>query len=1028
MADPHPQPTQGTASPAAPAERRHVTVLFCDLVDSTPLSSQLDPEDMRDLNREYQAACAGPLQRHGGYIARYMGDGILAYFGYPVAHEDAASRALSAGLEIIEEVANLKVPGTGALRVRVGAAAGLVVVGDLIGSGKAAEIGVSGLVPNLAARVMSLAEPNTMLVSDDTWKLIRSGFRFAEHGMHQLKGVPKEVRVWRVLGERTEQTRYEAKSESLFVGRAEQLDALHGLWQEASGGRGRIAVVRGEAGIGKSALLRRFEADLEGQPFTRILLQCSDQHADSPLYPLITHLRRTAGIEPADTAERKLEKIRTVLAPPLVERGAPLIAALLSPFANPGQAPLAAVAAMGKKATLELIVENTRLLAEQQPVLLLVEDAHWIDPTSAELAELLVGRVAGARLLVVVTARPEYNPAWVGAPEVQRIALPPLTPANLMVLVRHLAAREGLPPRVLERIVERSEGIPLFAEELTRTMTDACGADRTARPLEEDRIPETLQDSLVARLDRLGNDKQPAQIAAVLGRRFTLPMLGAVAYQCEEELAATLERLTASGLLVRRGEGPSREYAFRHALMQEAAYELLLRSQRREFHWRVAQALEQHFGAAMQTEPETVAHHWTRADRPEAAAPWWLKAAQRSIAQAANVEAVRHAREGLALLGKLPASPERDKLECALCLALGQGCYVVDGPGAATTGAAYTRAQELLAAAGDAEQRYTVLYGIFSSYHFASRFELARAPAMRALQLATAEGDTMHLCQAHRMLGYIAFFTGETTTADMHFRALGSLYVPEEHGKLAARYGADCRVGSMGFHSLIVCVSGQRERAIEMAAANLRYAQALGHPASIGWAYAASGYLWYYLHDPVQARAITAEGIRFCTENNVASWLAHCRAFNAWAEGCLSPSPQGASALRGVLAAAAAGNALGLPLLRTLLSDVLRADSRDDEALEAVEKGLAEMELTGQRFFAPSLQLARGRCILALRGAPERAAASFAQARATAHRMGAALLEQEAIELLAQVGSEGAGNRPAERGPALQPVRDARAG
>lgn len=1014
MADPHLQPTPGTASPATQAERRHVTVLFCDLVDSTALSSRLDPEDMRDLNRQYQAACAGPLQRHGGYIARYMGDGILAYFGYPVAHEDGASRALCAGLEIIQAVANLQVPGAGALRVRVGAAAGLVVVGDLIGSGKAAEIGVSGLVPNLAARVMSLAEPNAMLVSDDTWKLTRTGFRFADHGMHQLKGVPHEVRVWKVLSEPTEQTRYEAKSESLFVGRDEQLDALHGLWEEAGRCRGRIAIVRGEAGIGKSALLRRFEADVRGQPFTRILLQCSGRHADSPLYPLITHLRRTANIEPSDTAERKLEKIRVVLAPALVAGGAPLIAALLSPASQLAQAPLAAVAAMQKRATLELIVENTLLLAERQPVLLLVEDAHWIDPTSAELADLLVSRVAGARLLVVVTARPEYDPAWAGAPEVQHLALPPLTPANLMVLVRHLASREDLSDWVVERIVERSEGIPLFAEELTKTMTEARADGAALRQLEEERIPETLQDSLVARLDRLGEDKQPAQIAAVLGRRFTLPMLGAVAYQREEELAVTLERLTASGLLVTRGEGASREYVFRHALMQEAAYELLLRSQRREFHWRVAQALEQQFGPAMETEPETVAHHWTRADRPAAAAPWWLKAAQRAIAQAANVEAVRHAREGLAVLGKLPASPERDKLEFALCLALGQGCYVVDGPGAPSTGAAYTRAQELLAAAGDAEQRYTVLYGIFSSYHFASRFELAREPAMRALQLATAEGDTMHLCQAHRMLGYISFFTGDTAAADLHFRTLESLYVPEEHGKLAARYGADCRVGSMGFHSLIVCVRGQCERAIEMAAANLRYAQALGHPASIGWAYAASGYLWYYLHDPVQARAITGEGIRFCTENNVASWLAHCRAFNAWAEGCLSPSPQGASALRQVLAAAAAGNALGLPLLRTLLSDVLRAGSHDDEALDVVEKGLAEMELTGQRFFEPSLHLARGRCILALRGAQEAAAASFAQAQASAHRMGAALLEQEAIDLLAHMGGEQACGLPPE--------------
>ena len=991
----------GPPSFPSQAERRQITVLFCDLVGSTELSSRLDPEDLRDVLQQFQAACGKAVAFHGGFIARYMGDGILVYFGYPVGHEDAPCRAVRAGLEIVRAVHALRSPTGSALGVRVAAATGLGVIGDQIGSGVAAEIGVTGKVANLAARILAIAEPNAVLVAAETRRLARVPFEFEDLGLRQMKGIDSEVRVWKVLGERVDYTRYEAQSDGAgFVGRAEELGTLHTLWAEASLGYGRIAIVRGEAGIGKTALLRRFESELQGQPFTRILLQCSSHHIDSPLYPLIMHLRRAASIEPTDSPAAKMQKIESMMPKESAARGVPLLASLLSVPSGGKYPPLSISPATQKAQTLQLVVDYTSMLAAQQPVLLLVEDAHWIDHTSAELAALLAKSLRSTRVLVVIAARPEYWPAWGDTAHVSLLALPPLAEAHVRQLVQLAAQGNGLTPPLVDRIVERAEGIPLFAEELTKTVSESLRSGADVQTLQE-RIPETLQDSLLARLDRLGPDKQLAQMAAVLGRKFTVSMLDAFDHKSTHGVTANLGRLVASGLLVVRGEDVHREYTFSHALMQETAYESLLRSQRRQLHLRFAQTLVDHFQDMVETEPEILAHHWTCGDRAEAAVPCWLRAAQRSVARAANVEAIRHVGEGIALLPQLAASRERDALDFNLHLILGQAAYVVDGPAAASTGAAYTRAQAMLEIVGDGEQRYTVLYGIFSSYHFASRFELAREPAVRALELATRERDKGHLCQAHRMLGYIAFFTGDTVAARTHFQALAALYSPEEHGRLAARYGADCRVGARGFHCLVECLRGDLDGAIEMCLSNLAYAQSLGHPASTGWAYASAGYLYYYLRDPAAASAITADGIRYCSANNVGSWLAHCKAFNLWAESCLSPSPEWAPKFRKVIVEAATGNALGLPLLRSVLSEVLLANGEAREALSEIDTALSEMKATSQYVFEPSLHLVRARCLVESAQPGEDAEVSFEIAIKAAQRVDARLLEKRATESLA---------------------------
>ena len=981
------------------AERRQVTVLFCDLVGSTELSSKLDPEDLQSLMQRFQLACGSAAESHGGFIAQYLGDGMLIYFGYPVGQEDAACRALRAGLDILRVVPTQRAPSGAFLSVRVGAATGLAVIGNLLGSGAAAEIAVSGRVANLAARIIALAAPNTFLIAEETRRLTEQPFNFKALGEHKLRGIEGTVPVWRVLSENVERTRYEAKSKKAsFVGRSQELKTLHALWDDATRGRGRVAFIRGEPGIGKTALMRRFESELQEQSFTRVLLQCSERHVDSALYPLIVHLRRAAGIEFADSAATKLRKIEALATPETLPQSTPLLASLLSVPTEGKYQSLPLPPSRTKALTHELIGKYTQALAQRHPVLLVVDDAHWIDPTSADLAERLVSELQHARVLFIIASRPKYEPAWEKAAQVCSINLRPLPEVEVRMLLAAMPEASALAPSAVAEIVARSEGIPLFAEELAKTVLEISRRASDASALHDGVIPETLQDSLLARLDRLGQSKQVAQIASVIGRKFTMPMLDKLRLSFAGDLDDEVKTLEASGLILARGDAMHREYTFSHALMQEAAYESLLRSRRREIHVLVAQSLEQHFAEIVDTEPESLAHHWTKGAQAARAIPYWLRAGQRSILSAANVEAIRHLRAGLDLLQQEPASRERDALDFHFHLGLGQAYYVVDGPGANLTAQAYTRAQALLDVIGEVEQRYTVLYGIFSSYHFASKFELALVPAKRVLELATRDGERVHMCQAHRMLGYIAFFTGDTTAASTHFGALGALYDPDEVGPLAARYGADCRIGAFGFLALVKCVSGDTSQAIELSRANLAYAKKLNHPASLGWAYASAAYLYYYLREPDLVLDITREGVRYCADNNIASWLAHCRAFHLWAAAAHHPSLEAAENLRSNISSAVTGNALGIPLLRTVLAEVLLLLRQPEQALLEVQSALVDIESTSQLFFEPNVHIVRAQCLELVNASGRTVAESYQAAIDSAQRMRMELLKTRAID------------------------------
>jgi predicted ATPase len=584
---------------------------------------------------------------------------------------------------------------------------------------------------------------------------------------------------------------------------------------------------------------------------------------------------------------------------------------------------------------------------------------------------------------------------------------------NVEKLIGLVAGGRRLPAAVLDPIMAKADGIPLFAEELTKTVLESglltrAGDDYVLEgPLPSLAIPSTLHDSLMARLDRLGAIKEIAQVGAALGRRFSFAMLAAVTGQTGGQLPDALASLVGAELVLARGEPPEAEYTFKHALVQDAAYESLLRARRKSLHVRIAEVIETGFSQIVETEPEVLAHHWTRADVAHKAAEYWLKAGQRAVARSANVEAIRHLTNGIELLAGIPQGRIRGLLEFNLHLSLGQASYVVKGPAAAETIAAYSRAQELVEEVGDPEQRCFVLYGIFSGYHFASRFELARHPAQRVLELATRDGDTGHMCQAHRMLGYICFFRGDSKGALGHFHELARLYDTEKHARLAFRYGADCLAASRGFQILIDCASGLPESALRMAQENLAYAHTLGHPATIGWVFASVGYLHFYVRDHRAAHQVTAEGIRFCEENNIGAWALHCRVFNVWARAHLESPLHCAAEIRRAIAAAGTGTALGRPLLRGVLAEVLMADGNPGEAIKETDAALGEIASTGQHFFEPTVWEIRGRCLLRLSPASEaEAEASFKRSMGAANAMDAALLALRAATHLAKLASK----------------------
>lgn len=841
-----PTPQSDTASARGKAakdtaERRQVTVMFTDLVGSTSLSARMDPEDLREIISAYQKCVAETMSRFGGFVAKYMGDGALIYFGYPLAHEDDAERAVRAALALINEVAAIPTPEP--LQVRIGAGTGMVVVGDLVGSGDAQERGIVGETPNLAARLQAIAEPNTVIIAEATRKLLGNLFELRDLGSKELKGIAGPVRAFAALRASSVESRFEAMHVgglTALVGREEELELLMRRWASAKSGEGHVVLLSGEAGIGKSRLCAALIECLAAEPHIPLRYFCSPQHTDSAFYPLIGQFERAAGFEHGDTPQAKLDKLDALLAQTsTLRQDAALLAEMLSLPDDRRYPALELDPEQRRQKTLEALALQLETLARSSPVLMILEDAHWADPTSLEAFGRTVDRIANLPVLLIVTFRPEFEAPWVGLPQVTTLALNRLGHRDVGSLIDHVVGNKPLPADIRKDITERTDGIPLFVEELTKAVLEAGGeleGMQTAAsiPLPAHAVPASLHASLMARLDRLGSAKEVAQIGAAIGREFSHALLASVARKPDAELASALDRLVQAGLLFRRGVPPQASYLFKHALVQDAAYGTLLREPRRALHARIAETIERQFAETAESRPEILAHHYTEAGLTEKAASLWGKAGQKSEARSALVEAVAQLTRALNLIATLPSTQELRREQIKLQVALINPVIHTKGFAATETKATIERARLLIAQAealgeppDDPLLLFSVLWAFWVAAQVAFDGDLMCNLAAQFMALAEKQSDPVPLMIGHRQIGISLFYTGAPAEGRGHLDQAIALYEPAKHRALASRFGIDPRVVTTFVRSYCLWALGYPEAALKDAHDAIKFAREL---------------------------------------------------------------------------------------------------------------------------------------------------------------------------------------------------------
>jgi class 3 adenylate cyclase/predicted ATPase len=1036
----------------ANVERRQLTVMFCDLVGSTALSVRRDPEDLRDLIGAYHHAVAEVVKRVGGFVARYMGDGILIYFGYPRAQEDDAERAARCALAVVEAVSSLKLAEE--LRARIGIATGMVVVG-----GGAPEHDVVGETPNLAARLQSLAEPNTVLIDENTRRLTGGLFEYRDLGAVEPRGFTGTVSAWQVLRPSAVASRFEALRVSAptpLIGRSVELEFLLRQWEHAKKRGGQVVLLSGEPGIGKSRMTAALAERLLEEPHHHLRYFCAPHHQSTALYPVITHLEHAAGFAREDSPAAKLEKLRQLFGQGRLGHLRRRVAAhagqrsrnseqeaelLLFAVAGIRQALAAdllslptggALSAMNlspqrkKERTLEALLGLLEDLSRKRPALMVFEDVHWIDPTSRELLDLTIERIRGLPVLLIITFRPEFQEAWSGAVHVSTLLLHPLDPGEGTVLAETVAGK-ALPDQVLTHIATRTDGVPLFVEELTKAVLESGllrdEGDRYAldRAIPSFAIPPSLHASLLARLDRLGaTAKEIAQIGAAIGRDFAYELLAAVAQQGEAELQDALGRLVDAGLVFQRGVLPDAVYLFKHALLQDAAYGTLLRNFRQRLHAKIAAALEAHSPELMKNQPELFAHHYAEAGLAERSIAFWGKAGHRSAARSAMAEAAVQFQKGLSQLALLPDTSQRQLQELEFYSALAAVLHVVKGHAAPETGQAYARARTLWEQLGSPSEFLGVPYGQ-SRYHVhRGELDLAQRLDEDLLRLSRQRNNSAGLVLGHLSSGMTLRIIGRLALSRSHLEELLALYDPTSHSSLVDQAGIHPQNNAQSSLAIVLFSLGYPDQALSRCDAAIAEARRLAHLPSLAVSLLNSARVLSLVGDNAALEELAEQLYAVAAEQRFPVWRAQGMIYRGWVKVKNGDLAEGISLLRSGLADyRSTGAELWMSHYLTFLARAYEIAGQVEEAIIQLNAAFQIAKETGERWLAAELNRHKGELLLQ-QGHPEAAEELYRKALTIAEEQGAKLWELRAAASLARLRCDQ--GRHAEARDLLAPV------